>query len=112
AVEAAPLLQFLELGGGDDLVPSEDAGLVSAVRRLDDRHHHLAGDVAAHDERVGLVQLGGVLERVAAHLRAVHVAGVVELHDPPSRARASAWSEMISQAMLAASSAVGWPGES
>src|SRR4029079_2673870 len=106
------LLHVLELVGRDDLVLSEDAGLVPAVRGLDDRHHHLAGDVAAHDERVGLVELGGVQELAPALLGAVHVAGVVELHDPPSRARASAWSEMISQAMLAARSAVGWPGES
>src|SRR5207344_1944323 len=112
AVEPDPLLHVLDLVGRDDLVPAEDAGLVTPVSRLDHGNHHLAGDVPSHDQRVGLVELRGVQELAPALLGAVHVAGVVEFHACASRARARAWSEIISQAMFAARSAVGWPGES
>src|SRR5205085_5484164 len=58
-----------------------------------------------------------VQELAPALLGAVHVARVVQPHvaRPAStlrRARARACSETISQATLAASSAVGWPGPS
>ncbi len=48
------------------------------VAVLDDRDHHLAGDVAPHDEHPRLVVLGRIQELLPQHLGAVDVGGVVE----------------------------------
>src|ERR1051326_7151513 len=69
-------------------------GGVHPVSARDDRHDHLAGDVAAHDQRVAVVELGRVQELAQAHLLAVDVGGEVDLpvsHVPlPRGARTTA----------------------
>src|SRR6476620_4878503 len=46
----------------------------------DDRHHRLAGHVAAHDQDVRLVELAGVEELAPAHLGAVDVGREEDAH--------------------------------
>src|ERR1700730_15229421 len=61
-----------------------------AIHALDDRHHDLAGDVAAHDQRIDAVELRRTQELEPALVGAVDVAGVEELH-PPLRQSGLAW---------------------
>ena len=53
--------------------------LPAAVGALDDGDHGLAGDVAAENDHVGLVELTGVQELLPADLRAVEIRDVEDL---------------------------------
>jgi hypothetical protein len=55
-------------------------GLPRAVGAPDDRDHGLAGDVAAQDDHVGLVEGAGVQELLPADLRPVQVGHEEDLH--------------------------------
>src|SRR5581483_5791563 len=55
-------------------------GLPGAVRTTDDGNHGLAGDVAAQNDRVGLVEGAGVQELLPADLRPVQVGHEEDLH--------------------------------
>jgi len=55
---------------------------------LGDRHHHLAGDITAEDDHVGLVEAGRVDELAPADLGSVNVGGEENPHaDHPTPSR-------------------------
>ena len=76
-VEAERLDALLDrrqgVGAFDGLGRSLQRHAVVAVVLVDDRHEELAGDVAAHDDVVDLVELGAVQELAEGPLGAVHV---------------------------------------
>jgi hypothetical protein len=65
-------LHLVEFGGAQHPLPGDLAGHVPAAAGHD-RHHRLAGDVAAHDEGVRAVELGSVQELPPADVGAVDV---------------------------------------
>src|SRR5260370_4016858 len=67
----------LGLGFQHDML-GEHSG-VPLVPPPDDWHHRLAGDVAAHDDDVRLIESAGVEELAPADLRAVNVGDVEDL---------------------------------
>jgi hypothetical protein len=91
AVEPHALLELGQLVVGHHLVAPEHARAVAAPAERDHGHHHLAGQIAAEDERVSLVELRRAEELAPALLGAVDVAGVVDPHftRPGSRRSAS-----------------------
>src|SRR5262249_9733087 len=59
-------------------LPAEHHFPVPVVRG--DRHHHLAGDVTAEDDQVGLVEGGSVEELPPADFRAVYIGREEDSH--------------------------------
>ena len=90
AVHTNGFLKLDELGlAGGGEIAAEETCAVGAVAVTDDqRHDHLAGDVAAHDQHVGLVEFRGVEKLQETFLRAVNIARVKDLEVLTHRAQA------------------------
>ena len=81
-------LDVLKLGRSIQLHPlPAERDLPVARRAGHDRHHHLAGDVPAEDDHVGLVEGGCVKELSPADLRSVDVRGEEDFHGDAAPSR-------------------------
>ena len=79
---ADPLLDRADLVLGRELLALSLEGHLPAPAMVDDRHHGLAGHVAAHDQDIGLVEGAGIEELAPADLGPVDVGREEDPHIP------------------------------
>ena len=96
-VEGDPRLELGELRLGRHLIRStlELGRPCPGNRIVHHRHDALAGDVASHDDHVGLVERPGIQELPPTRLRSMNVGCVEQFHSAAWRAAASSSSARI-----------------